>query len=176
MSCCNNNCYNPCGSTCYRTNYNNCCVPQQPCTSTVIKFPTTLTTNAFTVATSSSTIITISGSNISANWLIGGLTSTAAASTATGGGGGLLCCCPCSIDTSLVGSYTTGTTIYNFSAPLVITIAGGTATASGNITYVNSAAAATTTGTINFTGGTVTCCNGIRTVTFATAGIMTGLV
>lgn len=185
MSCCNNNCYNPCGSTCYKTNYNNCCVPQQPCTTTQIILPTSATV-AYTAAPAVGTAnIIITGSGMAANWT-GDTAAVTTANTLTGGGGATICCCPCTIYGNLSGTYTgqagtagntsgnAGASEYTLSGVVTITIAGGTSTLT-----VTSISATTSSGTavpsVTSITGTVTCCNGIRTITFTTALAITGL-
>lgn len=172
MSCCNTNCYNPCGSTCYRTSYNNCCVPQQPCTQTVVNLPTTLTV----IPTKSAALannqfkLSLAGSGLSGNWTGGSITGTTTASL-VGGGGGTLCCCPCSIVTSIAGEAGTISNHNIAAAPLTITLAGSSATGTGSLSGTVDGVAFVG-GHITFPSATVTCCNGIRTITLL-AGTVT---
>jgi hypothetical protein len=165
MSCCNTNCYNPCGSTCYRTNYN-CCVPQQPCTQTVVNLPTTLTvtpTNSGALANNQFKL-SLAGSGLSGNWTGG--TTTGATASLVGGGGGTLCCCPCSIVTSIAGEAGTSSNNNIAAAPLTITLAGSSATGTGSLSGTVGGTAFVG-GNVTFPSATVTCCNGIRTITLA---------
>ena len=168
MSCYNgyNPCgYNPCATTCYKTNYN--CNPcqQQPCTQTIVHLPTTITvtpTNSGALANNQFKL-SLEGSGLSGNW-VGG-TTTAGTATLVGGGGGTLCCCPCSLVTSIAGEAGTVSNNNIAAAPLTISLTGSSAT--GTAVLSGSVNGTVSTGTITFPSATVTCCNGIKTVTLA---------
>ena len=167
MSCYNNGynpCgYNPCATTCYKTNYN--CNPcqQQPCTQTIVNLPTQIGLTGFSIT---DTIrVHLEGSGLRGDWV-----GNNSVTTLNGGGGGTLCCCPCSIVTSLsgeAGAVSGGNVI---AGPVTISLTGTSATASATLS--TSSTAGTFSGTLSFPSATVTCCNGVKTVTLA-GGTMT---